>query len=288
MQITKKHMTFYLLGILVFFLVCLGVFFVLIPTSSVFAVEIPKNTSGDYVIATNPKNHFLNVKNMAPGDKPSALLTVINKGKKDFSFDISAELENGNTLFKELDLTITNPQDNKQLYSGKLSDLKDLNLGRLDCSQDETLNIAVGLPSDAGNEYQGIYTSVKFVLNTYPISCIGKEIIWEPPLEKPDVHVRDGKKIPIKFRVENNGICDKQKHNLLLILSGVNSKGNVVQYTFKVSDASLSWEECSSNQPCYAMQFDTSKYHIAKDTYYTATVKDGDQILGSTRFISGN
>lgn len=170
MQITKRHIIFFGIGTVVFFLVSLAAFFILIPTSSVFAVETPKSKSNDYVIALSPKNQLLKVPNMAPGDKASAPLTVMNKGEKDFTVDISSEMESGDTLYNKLDLKITDQKDNQPLYSGKLKDLKDLNLGILGHSKNKTFNISVGLPLDAGNEYQGIYTSVKFILTPIPQS----------------------------------------------------------------------------------------------------------------------
>ncbi|MGC7870034.1 hypothetical protein ACPUYX_00730 [Desulfosporosinus sp. SYSU MS00001] len=166
----KKKLIFFTLGLFIFVTVGLTMVFFLIPTSSVFAVEARNENLG---ITISPGKELIRVKNMAPGDKVSAPLTVINKGKKDFSLDISAEMERGDKLYNKLDLIITDPKDNSPMYSGKLSGLKDLDLGILDISKNKTLNIAVGLPNDAGNEYQGIYTSMKFVLTPFPISQSG-------------------------------------------------------------------------------------------------------------------
>lgn len=105
---------------------------------------------------------------MAPGNMVIAPLRVMNTGKEDFSYDISNEMESGDMLYNELDLTITD-QKGKLLYSKKLKDLKNLELGKLNISQNETFNISVGLPIEAGNEYQGTHTSVKFVLNAHPL-----------------------------------------------------------------------------------------------------------------------
>ena len=286
MQIKKRHLIIYTIGTLVLILASLAVCFILIPTSSVFAVEIPKSEGDDLVIATDPEKQFLKVRNMAPGDKASAPLTVMNIGKKDFSYDISAEMESGDKLYNYLDLAITDQNDN-ELYSGKLKDLNGLALGMLTVDNSDIYNVTIGLSSEAGNEYQGIYTSVKFVLNATESQNV-EGIVWAPPLDKADVNCRAGDKMPIKFHIESNGDYDIQKRNLELILTGVNAEDEAVQYKFNVSDGSLNWDERALTQPCYTLLFDTGKYPVAIDTYYTATVKDGDQTLGSTRFKSGN
>lgn len=161
MKIRKKHIIYCSIGTLVFILVTLIVLFFLIPTSSVYAVETENNNLG---IAVSPAKELLRVKNMAPGDRDSAPLTVMNKGKNNFYFDISAELQSGDKLYNYLDLAITD-QNNKVLYSGKMKDLRNLNLGMLGVSKDATFKVTVGLPIEADNEYQGIYTHMKFVLN---------------------------------------------------------------------------------------------------------------------------
>jgi hypothetical protein len=156
----KRKLIFYTIVLFVFIMVSLTVIFFLVPKSSVFAVETQNKDIG---ITTSPEKQLLKDKNMAPGDKASAPLTVMNTGEHDFYYNISAKMESGDKLYNYLDLEITD-QNHKILYSGKLKDLNDLSLGMLGGSKSDIFNVTIGLPSEAGNEYQGIYTYVKFIL----------------------------------------------------------------------------------------------------------------------------
>lgn len=167
MQIKKRYIIFFSIGILIIFSISLATFYILFPASSVFAVETSKNNSKDVIISISPEKELFRVANMAPGIMEGAPLTVINKGSNDFSYNISAEMESGDLLYNELNLTIKDKKGN-MLYSEKLRDLKNFELGNLKSCKDETFNISVGLPCEAGNEYQGTRTSVKFVLTAHP------------------------------------------------------------------------------------------------------------------------
>ncbi|MDR3541168.1 MAG: hypothetical protein P4L69_09440 [Desulfosporosinus sp.] len=284
MQRKKAFIIYCTILSLIFILVSFTVFFFLIPTGNVFAIET--TCDNGLAISANPSKELLHTNNMIPGYKVSAPLKVMNTGKKTFFYNISTAEESGDKLFNYLDLAITD-KNNIVLYSGKMKNLNGLTLGELDSSKNATFNVTVGLPRDAGDDYQGICTSMKFVLNATNHRSSSECTVWDPPLDKSDVNCRVGDKMPIKFHLENNGNNDKQEHNLELILSGVNTKGVAVQYKYNISDGTLNWNEHGLNQPCYTLSFDTAKCPIAQDTYYTATVIEDDQTLGSTTFRSG-
>lgn len=67
-----------------------------------------------------------------------------------------------------------------------------------------------------------------------------------------------------------------------------NTDRQPVEYVFSVTEGTLAWEEHGLNKPHYSLLFETEKYPAKPDTYYTATVKYGSQILGSTKFMSGH
>lgn len=133
---------------------------------------------------------------MAPGDMASAQLKVMNTGKQDFFYNISSEMEFAEKLYNFLDIAITD-QNHNVFYSGKLKDLNDLDLGVLGNSKYKTLNISVGLPIEAGNEYQGILTSMKFVLNA--TDQPSSHNCFKPPFSNRNYSMKRGSTTPIKF-----------------------------------------------------------------------------------------
>ncbi len=238
------------------------------------------------VSRTNPEKTLFTFENMAPGNQKSAYLTVYNEGQIDFLYPISASMESGSEmLYNVLDLKIQG-SDGSSLYTGKIKDLKDIPLGNLSPGTMERLHFLIGFPIDCGMEYQNLNTAISFLLNAQECIFTGK-VVWEPPLDEADVNVRNGGIIPIRFHLENNGIYDTVKRGLDLIITGQDIAGQPVVYIFRVQDGTLIWQ-ATSQKPHYELPLlDTQNYPVKPDTYYTATVKHGDRVLGSTRFLSG-
>ncbi|MBU7005672.1 hypothetical protein [Phosphitispora fastidiosa] len=253
----------------------------------VVAVE----TDSDLSITTSPSSGFISAPNMAPGQQAAAPLTVKNEGNLDFSYDIEVVMENGSEMYYSvLDLVIKDSAQNV-LYNGKLKDLNDLVLGVLGAGGTDVFDFQVGFPAECGNEYQGLSTGVTFVLNAveHPPYIEGGGVVWDPPLEKPDVHVRKGMIMPIRFHLVQNGTFEIIKRGVDLVITGVNDAGQPVEYIFSVVDDTLEWEEHGLHKPHYRLMFDAEKYPVKLDTYYTAAVKYGDQKLEpQTKFISGH
>ncbi|MBP1759271.1 MAG: hypothetical protein H6Q63_188 [Firmicutes bacterium] len=260
-------------------------FFFNTPTASIFAVE---TTGQEFKIVTTPESGLFRVPNMAPGDKVSAPLAVKNMGQRDFCYDVTARLDSGDKLYTILELIIKDG-NGKIRYLGKLKDLQNIALGILAAGNSESYEFTISFPFECGNDYQGKMTSMTFIFNAteHPQTLDGG-IVWDPPLEKPDVTVRKGIVMPIKFHILNNGVLDKEKRGVDLVITGNDSSGLPVVYKFSVVDGTLDWEEHGLSNPHYSVMFDTSIYPVAPDTFYNAKVKYGDQILGTTEFKSGH
>lgn len=270
-------------------IIILIVFVAFFLTRDITGVEAATDTQGTFGISISPTSSFLNAPNMAPGDWASAPVTVNNEGEVDFSYDVTAVKEGGSDLYYDtLDLKVLD-QNGNLMYSGKLKDLQNLVLGVLGKGGNSTFNISVGLPLEVTNEFQALGSKVTFVFTAteHPPYIEGGEIVWDPPLEKPDVHVRRGNVMPIKFHLVSNGTFDTVKRGIDLYITGVNDSGEPVKYVFSVADGTLEWEEHGLNKPHYSLLLDTEKYPVKFDTYYTATAKLGSQVLGSTQFKSG-
>jgi len=280
--------TKYLKYVLAFFLIIFIVYAVFMQDEG-FGAAV--EAESDLSITTSPSSSFINAPNMTPGQQVTAPLTVKNEGTLDFSYDIDAVMENGSDMyFNALDLVIKDSTQNI-LYNGKLKDLNNLVLGVLGAGGTDVFDFIVGFPGECGNEYQGLSTGVTFVLDAveHPPYIEGGGVVWDPPLEKPDVHVRKGVIMPMRVHLIKNGTFETVKRGIDLIITGVNNEDQPVKYTFSVTDGTLEWEEHGLHKPHYQLMFDAEKYPVKLDTYYTATVKYGDQILEpQTKFISGH
>lgn len=292
MDVSKKALVIRLLKLSKYVLVCVAgvIVFLLVFRESAGLSAAVTAAGTEFGISTYPSSGFLSAPNMAPGDLVSAPLTVKNEGDLDFSYDITANMANGSDLYYDvLKLEIRDSTDNI-VFAGQLKELSGLVLGILGAGGTQVFNFSVGLPEECGNEYQGLGTEVSFVLNAkeHPPFIEGGGIVWDPPLERPDVDVRNGGMMQIKFHLVKDGAFDTVKRGIDLIITGVGDDDRPVEYVFTVTDGTLEWEEHGLNKPHYRLMFDAQRYPVKYDTYYTATVKYGDQVLGSTRFKSGH
>lgn len=236
-----------------------------------------------------PGEAFLQAINMKPGDVETGSLTIINKGEYDFSNNISSTIESGSQiLYDALELQIQD-ETGTIVYTGKLRDLTNFPLEVLGIGKASKYNFTVYFPKECDNSYQQLKTSVKFIINAleHPPFIDDGSILWDPPLEKPDCIVRKGNIMPISFHLIKNGIFDTKKRGIDLIISGIDAFGKKVSYTFSIVNGTLEWQEHGLSKPHYRLKFDAGQNPIAQNTYYTATVKYGEQILGETKFKSG-
>ena len=112
-------------------------------------------------IETFPKDKFLDVDHLKPGDKVMSSLDVINNGNLLFTYQTIAEFAGGSMKYYDsLKLEIKDG-DNKVLYNGSLKDFKGLEPRRLLIYTKDRLKIKVELPAELGNDYQGLSTIVK-------------------------------------------------------------------------------------------------------------------------------
>jgi len=117
-------------------------------------------------IDTLPKDYFISIGNLKPGDNILANIKVLNKGSLDFSYNTYAEFTSGSKdLFEKLNLEVFD-QNGKMLFSGRLLDFKSLEKSRsLLFFNSEVLTFNFKMPDDLGNEFQGIGTNLKIIFS---------------------------------------------------------------------------------------------------------------------------
>ncbi|ALC90201.1 hypothetical protein AM500_10705 [Bacillus sp. FJAT-18017] len=113
-------------------------------------------------IETFPSEKFLDVGMLKPGDKVITTLDVINTGNILFSYKTTASFNGGSKKYYDaLHLNIKD-QNGKVLYNGSLKDFKGLEPRKLQIFTKEKLIIAVEVPAELGNDYQGLSSEFKF------------------------------------------------------------------------------------------------------------------------------
>lgn len=113
-------------------------------------------------IKTVPENQLFSLENLAPGQVEEKNIILQNKGKNDFSYQSFAKYKSGSKqLYQILNLTITT-SDGENLFKGKLKDFSSLKGRIIEKNKDDGLTIKIGLPSEAGNEFQGLACVVDF------------------------------------------------------------------------------------------------------------------------------
>lgn len=121
------------------------------------------------------------INNLLPGEKDESTLTIENIGEKKVDVDLLAKIESGEDLTDVLDLKIIKLQsdngEEQELYSGKYSELKSVNVS-LEGNKKDTYKFVIALPTEAGNEYQGKECVVKLHL-----TASGEEDVPEPEKE---------------------------------------------------------------------------------------------------------
>ncbi|WP_226536307.1 LPXTG cell wall anchor domain-containing protein [Fictibacillus halophilus] len=111
-------------------------------------------SNGSYGLELTPAEFHM--ENMRPGYMEDHTLTVKNTGDLIIKYTVKIAFKSGEKLFKELNVTVKH--ESTELYKGKLSELTILPR-ILPANTDDPLNFSIGLPGEAGNEFQGLTTS---------------------------------------------------------------------------------------------------------------------------------
>ncbi|GGA67070.1 TasA family protein [Ornithinibacillus halotolerans] len=115
----------------------------------------------DIDISLSPSDVLFDLKNMKPGDWAPRTLTVNNKGKLDFEYQMSITNEGDYMLFNELVLEVAD--GNNELWNGKLKDFNGLSNRSLKANESEDLEFTLRFPEELGNEFQGKEVHFKLV-----------------------------------------------------------------------------------------------------------------------------
>jgi hypothetical protein len=155
-------------GLLIFYLVFIIIysFFDIGKTFASTVETIDGGTGSEVMMQTNPENGFISAANIAPGDVVKKPLEVMNRGKRKFVFNISAEKKTlgVDMLFNILELQIVHSTTGATIYDGKLNALTDVAMGQIDINNQAVYDFSIRFPEEAGNDYQGRTTSVAFLL----------------------------------------------------------------------------------------------------------------------------
>jgi hypothetical protein len=159
MTIKRKHAIWVMAVCLTLFISCL---YILSLPRDTFALGIQVN-GGQLGIKVSPNQALFNVSNMAPGWQGSARLDVSNAGQGSFTYSLRTVLNSGDqTLLNALILNLKDSRGNT-LYNSSLGNLQNLQLGTLSQGADAGFAFTVTFPSNLGNQYQGLVSSVNFL-----------------------------------------------------------------------------------------------------------------------------
>ena len=270
-----KRLKLPLWGVLAFCLLAMSTVFV--PLSATEA------TPGYYEvnIATSPASGFLTASNMAPGDQVTSVLAVQNLGNLDLNTSVSARQQAGSTeMYNRLQVMVTDGQG--ILFEGDLADLHDFDIGTIVVSDSKNITFTAELPLGAGNEFQGLETTVAFDFvavgheEEVPV-CDG---CFEPPFSNRDFTLHQKSTVPIKFHIQGDAA---PRSTVRLEVTGPGVNGGTVNYVFRASDGTLKFDQ-KVQEPHYLARFSTFDDPVVTDGLYTASVYDGDKLLCQKQF----
>jgi len=130
---------------------------------SVFATSVEITGDSQGIVIEPADRPLFTMNNMAPGDSGSSTITVRNEGEKSFTFSISAVKEGGDDILFDGLQIVAADADGAEVYSGPLSGLDGIGMGKVAAGGSEEYTFTVTFPQPSGNEYQGKTLSVKFV-----------------------------------------------------------------------------------------------------------------------------
>jgi LPXTG-motif cell wall-anchored protein len=112
-------------------------------------------------LTVDPQKVLFDLRNLKPGDVMERVLVVGNNVKERFNYKTTSKLIEGSEKFYDsLYLKVSNYEET--LYEGRLSNFKGLEPRLLEKGSKEELLFSVKVPSELGNDYQGLYSKVQF------------------------------------------------------------------------------------------------------------------------------
>lgn len=133
-------------------LICLIIVTLIVMNKPIINLVIAETNPFD--IGTEYDKLLFNLKNMKPGDQVSKVLTVQNRGSRDFTYNTEAKFIGGyKPLYDEFLLTIWDSKN--VIFNGKLANFQKLEPRFLRTKHQEDLKFRVIFPFELGNEFQG-------------------------------------------------------------------------------------------------------------------------------------
>jgi LPXTG-motif cell wall-anchored protein len=115
-------------------------------------------------IDTTPKEYFIIVDRLKPGDKILSSIEVRNIGNLNFFYNLKSEFTSGSKEYFNALLFSIKDEKGKVIYSGKLDSSQELLKKRnLRFLTKEKLFFEIDVPIELNNFYQGLSTNVKLV-----------------------------------------------------------------------------------------------------------------------------
>jgi LPXTG-motif cell wall-anchored protein len=115
-------------------------------------------------INTTPKEYFIIVDRLKPGDKILSSIEVRNIGNLNFFYNLKSEFTSGSKEYFNALLFSIKDEKGKVIYSGKLDSSQELLKKRnLRFLTKEKLFFEIDVPIELNNFYQGLSTNVKLV-----------------------------------------------------------------------------------------------------------------------------
>lgn len=145
----------------------------------VFNPRFDTKAEGEKVldIDTFPREKFLEMDQLKPGDKIISSLDVLNKGNILFSYSTKAEFSGGSREYYDaLEIKIKDQKD-QLLFEGKLKDFKGLDPREILIFNKDSLYFEINVPHELGNEYQGLSSKVKLIFSASEDPVLGGGVL---------------------------------------------------------------------------------------------------------------
>lgn len=153
-----------IIAVTILIIICGSLWFLSVSANPAFAasfdIVVPKK-----LISIQPTGPLFNMENMAPGDVESALLTIASIAEMTCLATLTAEQQNGDSVLADLlDISVSSLDQSIIYYIGPLSGLRQISLGSISSMQSKEISLQITFPAKIGNEAQGKFISVNFVI----------------------------------------------------------------------------------------------------------------------------